>query len=47
MKTFLTGILFTTGLILAGSDGPWFPWVNLAGVGIFALTVPLAQRIRG
>jgi len=41
----LTGIAFAAGIILAGSDGPWFPWVNWLGVGIFSLSVPMARRI--
>jgi hypothetical protein len=40
LKT-LTGIAFAAGIILAGSDGPFFPWPNLAGVIIFS-TVPIA-----
>jgi hypothetical protein len=38
------GIFFITGLILAGSDGTWFPWVNLAGACIFSLSPVLAWR---
>lgn len=26
------GILFSIGLVIAGSDGDWFPWVNLSGL---------------
>ena len=31
---WIFGIMFATGLILAGSDGEWFPWVNLVGVAM-------------
>jgi len=26
------GFLFGLGILIAGSDGLWFPWINLAGV---------------
>ncbi|WP_429885347.1 hypothetical protein [Geoalkalibacter halelectricus] len=39
MKTslfnWLLALLFVGGLSLAGSDGPLFPWPNLAGLGLF------------
>lgn len=38
------GIFFVTGLIMAASDGPWFPWPNIAGVVIFSLSPMLALR---
>jgi hypothetical protein len=41
----LAAIFFVTGLILAMSDGPWFPWVNLAGVCIFSLSPVAAWRM--
>jgi hypothetical protein len=41
----MTAILFITGLILAMSDGPWFPWLNLAGVCIFSLSPVAAWRM--
>jgi hypothetical protein len=45
------GILFAAGLILAGSDGELFPWINVAGVGILGLVTLLAnlahRRARG
>lgn len=40
----LAAIFFITGLILAGSTGPWFPWINFAGVCIFSLSPVLAWR---
>lgn len=46
----LAGIFFIAGLILAASDGPWFPWVNLAGVCLFSLSPVAAwraERMRG
>jgi hypothetical protein len=38
------GLTFVAGLILAMSDGAYFPWLNLAGVAIFCLTPVLAWR---
>ena len=29
---FLLVFLFFGGVLLAGSDGGWFPWINLVGV---------------
>ena len=26
------GFMFALGLIIAGSDGEWFPWINFIGV---------------
>lgn len=40
----LAGIFFIIGLILAASDGPWFPWVNLAGVALVCLAPAVAWR---
>lgn len=40
----LAAIFFIAGLILAGSDGQFFPWTNLAGVCIFSLSPVLAWR---
>jgi hypothetical protein len=42
----LTAICFITGILLAGQNGSWFPWINYLGGFIFALTVPLAARIK-
>jgi hypothetical protein len=33
---YLFGLLFIIGLILAGSDGPAFPWPNIAGLACMA-----------
>jgi hypothetical protein len=41
----ITGIVFIIGLSLAGSDGPYFPWVNFVGAGVFMLVPVLARRI--
>jgi len=43
---YITGIVFIVGLALAGSDGPYFPWINFAGAALFALVPVLARRIK-
>jgi len=43
VKNALAGTLFATGIILAGSDGDWFPWINWAGIGILALVTYYAN----
>lgn len=30
-------ILFGIGIVLAGSDGGWWPWINLTGVALIGL----------
>jgi hypothetical protein len=41
---YLMALLLIAGIALAGSDGEWFPWGNLAGVGILAAVAVLAGR---
>jgi len=36
LKHGIWGLMWTAGLILAGSDGDYMPWMNLLGVGVFA-----------
>lgn len=31
----LTGIAWVAGLLIAGSDSPYMPWLNGMGVGLF------------
>jgi hypothetical protein len=45
IRTTTAGLLFITGLALAGSDGPYFPIINFAGAGLFCLVPVLARRI--
>ena len=40
----LAGLTFVIGLILAMSEGKFFPWLNLAGLCIFSMTPVLAWR---
>lgn len=37
-------LTFSFGLLIAMSEGPFFPWVNFLGVGLFSLTPVLARR---
>jgi len=37
MRKFLTnewtlGLMFAAGILIAGSESPWFPWFNFIGV---------------
>jgi hypothetical protein len=46
-KTALSGTLWTAGLLLAGSDGPQMPWMNIAGLIIFAAaSLVLSRQLR-
>ena len=36
LKTAACVLIWATGLVLAGSDGPMMPYVNIAGIGLFA-----------
>ena len=51
IENTIMGILFAAGIILAGSDGGWFPWINLAGVLMLGLVTVFAniahRRARG
>jgi len=37
ITNWIMGILFTSGILIAGSDGAWFPWVNFVGIGLLAI----------
>lgn len=40
------GIMFALGLIIAGSDGGWFPWANFVGVLMFGYVGLIANYLR-
>ena len=42
MKNIIMAILFVAGLLLAGSDGAYFPWPNMVGVAMIAVMTFLA-----
>ena len=44
MRTTVISICFISGLLMAGSTGTWFPWLNIVGAFIFALVVPLTWK---
>jgi hypothetical protein len=37
------GLIFFAGIMVAGSDGAWFPWANMAGL---AVTIAACWRLR-
>ena len=41
--SFLTG---TAGFLLAGSDGPYFPYINIAGALMLAGSMILVKEIK-
>jgi len=43
MNSFLA-LLFLAGLLLAGSDGPWFPLPNAAGVTMVFCFAAVSRR---
>jgi len=42
-KNSILGTLFAAGIVLAGSDGDWFPWINGAGILLLALVTYFAN----
>jgi hypothetical protein len=37
-------LIFGFGLVIAATDGAWFPWANVAGVGLMALAAFIVNR---
>lgn len=49
LKDWILGFLYGIGIVIAGSEGKWFPWFNFAGVfivGIFMLAVNRMDKRR-
>ena len=44
---YVKGLLLVVGLVLAGSDGPEFPFINLIGVGCLCVFAALLPRATG
>ena len=44
MRHCSAAFLFVTGISLAGSEGPLFPWLNLVGVGLLLLMAYLLRN---
>ena len=42
---FLLALLMVTGLAIAGSDGPLFPWLNFAGLGPWIVMIRIYRRM--
>ena len=46
-RTVITGSAWVAGLLLAGSDGPLMPWINIAGLTLFlAASLLLSRQLR-
>ena len=45
MIDIVLSILFFGGLMIAGSDGEYFPWLNLVGVAMIGLVGVIANRL--
>jgi len=41
----ILGFLFLLGLTLTGSDGNWFPWLNLTGVVMVAVALCVIGKL--
>jgi hypothetical protein len=44
-KRFSMAALYAGGLLLAGSDGSWFPWANFAGIGLLFIFAVIANQV--
>ena len=42
---YLAGILLMAGLCISGSEGPYFPLINLLGLGCLWGAVSVARRV--
>jgi len=50
-KRFITndwtlGTLFAAGILIAGSENPWFPWFNIFGALTIGFVGHVATRLR-
>jgi hypothetical protein len=45
IKNWILGAMYGAGILIAGSDGNWFPWFNIAGVLMFGIVAIAAVRI--
>ena len=43
-RNWVMAFLMFAGLIVAGSDGAFFPWVNLLGILSIATAVALSKK---
>lgn len=42
---YLAILLLFLGLGMAGADGDWFPWINLAGGMVLCVVAALVRRL--
>lgn len=47
LKDFLISMLFIVSIALAGSDGDYFPWANIAGAIGFMVFCAVSPRTEG
>jgi len=40
-------VMVVFGMMIAGSEGPWFPWLNLVGLLMVAVVAALVDRKPG
>ena len=43
----VAAVLFSAGILMAGSDGAWFPWFNLLGVAVFGASAIFSISTEG
>ena len=46
LNEWMLAFCFVAGIMVAGADGPWFPWINFAGIAVFtwpAIAVNILQ----
>jgi|GEM_PF-3138724 len=46
INNWTLGIIFSLGLIIAGSDGEWFPWINFFGVSMLGYVSIISNHLR-
>jgi len=42
---WILGAMLVAGINIAGSDGKWFPWINIAGLLMFCCAVFIAKHV--
>jgi hypothetical protein len=45
MKKSIPALLYFLGLLLASSDGQWFPWINFAGIALMPIAILTGKSI--
>ena len=47
LMTTIAAILFSAGILMAGSDGAWFPWINIVGLAVFGASAIFSLAMEG